>query len=99
MSVYKKPKVLFYPSAVYDIAQFVTFPINCLINGLCYLQPNKSIWNEDGFEKQKLLGSGASLEQLRTQILSQNKTIYNEEDLVRLYDSLPTVNAKTDLVN
>lgn len=99
MSAYKKPKVLFFPSVVYDVAQFVTFPINCLINGLCYLQPNKSIWNEDGFETHKLLGSGTSLEQLRTQILSSDKIIFNEEDLVRLYDSLPVVNAKTDLVN
>jgi hypothetical protein len=94
MSVYKKPKVLFYPSAVYDVAQFVMFPLNCLISGLCYLQPSKSIWNEEGFENKKLLGSGKTLEQLRAEILRQDGLIYNEEDLVRLYDSLPTVNAK-----
>jgi hypothetical protein len=60
---------------------------------------NKSIWNEEGFENKKLLGSGKTLEQLRAEILRQDGLIYNEEDLVRLYDSLPTVNAKTDLVN
>ena len=63
------------------------------------MQPSKSIWNEEGFENKKLLGSGKTLEQLRAEILRQDGLIYNEEDLVRLYDSLPTVNAKTDLVN
>ncbi|MEN9429705.1 MAG: hypothetical protein RJA86_564 [Pseudomonadota bacterium] len=99
MSALKKPRVLFYPSAVYHLAQFVTFPINCVINGLCYLQPSKSEWNEDGFEQQQLLGSGKSLEQIKAEILSESNIIYNEEDLVRLYDALPNANAKTDLVN
>lgn len=99
MSALKKPKVLFYPSAVYDLSQFVMFPINCLISSLCYLQPNKSVWNEEGFHEHPLHGSGKSLEQVSAEIRNETNMIYNEEDLVRLYDSLPTVNAKTDLVN
>ncbi len=95
----KKPKVLFYPSAIYDLSQFLMFPLNCLISSLCYLQPSKSVWNEEGFDDQQLLGSGKALEQISAEILSEANVIYNEEDLVRLYDSLPSVNAKTDLVN
>ena len=51
------------------------------------------------YKRQQLLGSGKSLEQIKAEILSESNIIYNEEDLVRLYDALPNANAKTDLVN
>lgn len=93
------PRVFHYPSAVYDLSQFVMFPLNYLIGGLCHLQPGKSVWNEDGFEHQSLQGSGKSLDEIKAGILSGSDAVYNEADLVLLYDSLPKVNARTDLVN
>ncbi len=93
-----QPVVMFYPPLAYDIAQFVLFPMNYAISGLCHLQPKTSIWNEKGFESQNLSGSGKSLDQLKQEILQQQDIAHNEEDLVRLYDSLPAVSAQTDLV-
>lgn len=86
------------PGIVYDLAQWLMFPLNMLISGLCYLQPKKSVWNEAGCQELKLEGSGQSLDEVKAQILAEKDVAYNEEDLVRLYDSLPNVNAKQDLV-
>ena len=57
-----------------------------------------SVWNEEGSQELKLEGSGRSLEEIKADILAEKDVAYNEEDLVRLYDSLPNVNAKEDLV-
>jgi hypothetical protein len=38
------------------------------------------------------------LDQIKAEILEQQDIAYDEEDLVRLYDSLPNVSAKEDLV-
>lgn len=92
------PVVIFYPSFTYDFAQFMLFPLNYLISGMCYLQPSKFIWNEDGFHDQTLEGSGKSVADIKADILAKSDMAYNEEDLVRLYDSLPTVSASDDLV-
>ena len=90
--------IFFYPSIVYDVSQLVFFPINFMISVLCHLQPKKSIWNEDGFESQTTSGSPEDLAALKEVILNKEDTAYNEEELVKLYDSLPTVNAKQELV-
>ena len=90
--------VVFLPPVVYDFVQLALFPLNYLIGGLCHLQPGESVWNE-GYNKTKALkGSGKALEQIANEILEHQDVAYSEEDLVRLYDSLPAVAAETDLV-
>lgn len=98
MRVKNRRAVLFYPPIAYDATQFLMFPLNYAISALCYLQPKKSVWNEEGFHEQPIQGSGKSLEQVKAEILRQDDVAHNEEDLVRLYDELPAVNAQTDLV-
>lgn len=90
--------VINLPGFVYDVAQWLAFPLNFLISCMCYLQPKKSVWNEANSKDLKLEGSGKPLDQIKNEILEQQDIAYNEEDLVRLYDSLPNVNAKQDLV-
>lgn len=98
MSASNNRVVLYFPAVAYDVIQFVMFPLNYVIGILCYLQPQKSVWNEQGFETQDVSGTGKSLEELKQEILNHADVAYNEQDLVRLYDSLPNVNAATDLV-
>jgi|JI9StandDraft_2_1071091.scaffolds.fasta_scaffold46380_2 hypothetical protein len=90
--------VAFYSPITYDLMQFAFFPVNMAINAMCYLQPKKAEWNEKGFEKQDVNGSGESLENLTRAILNHEDIAYTEEDLVRLYDSLPAVKASDDLI-
>lgn len=90
--------VTFLDPMTYDLMQFAFFPVNMAINTLCYLQPKKAEWNEAGFEKQDVSGTGESLESVTQSILGQADIAYNEEDLVRLYDSLPAVGAQKDLI-
>ena len=97
MKIQNGRTVLFYPATVYDLTQFVFFPVNMVISGLCHVQPSTSVWNED--DRQQLPeGSGRSLDEVKADILAGRDIAYNEEDLVRLYDSLPTVSAREDLV-
>lgn len=98
MRIINRRAVMFYPPAVYDISQFVLFPLNYAISTMCHLQPSKSVWNEADFQSKNLQGSSQTLEQLKTSILGQQDTAYTEADLVRLYDSLPAVNAQDDLI-
>ncbi len=91
--------VFFYPTALYDLAQLALFPLNYLISGMCHLQPRKSAWNEEGFAAQDIGGSGKDLEQIKSAILRRQDTAYDEQDLVRLYDSLPVVSAQDDLIS
>ena len=97
MKTNQKPVIMYYPSVTYDLAQFMLFPLNYLISGLCHLQPEQSIWNEKGFQEKELLGSGSPLSEIKNNILDKRDIAYNEEDLVRLYDSLPTLRAQEDL--
>ena len=90
--------VINLPGFVYDVAQWLAFPLNFLISCMCYLQPKKSVWNEANSKDLKLEGSGKPLDQIKNEILEQQDIAYNEEDLVRLDDSLPNLNAKQDLV-
>lgn len=93
-----RPIVLNYPRITYDLAQFALFPLNYLISGLCYLQPGSSAWNEKGYAMQPLAGSGQAIDVIKHNILAQHDTVFNEEDLVKLYDTLPAVNARDTLV-
>ncbi|MCA9534807.1 MAG: DUF4334 domain-containing protein [Myxococcales bacterium] len=93
----KTPRVLYYPSVAYDLTQLALFPLNAAISGLCYLQPKKSVWSEPGYQDLPLTGTGRSLAQLRADVLDGDGVV-NEEDLVRLYDSLPAVSAEEDLI-
>jgi hypothetical protein len=90
--------VLFFPTVAYDLIQLALFPVNYVIGVLCYLQPQKSFWNEQGFETQDISGTGKPVEELKNEILNHADIAYNEQDLVRLYDSLPAVNAQNDLI-
>ena len=94
----KTPRVLYYPPLTYDLTQVALFPLNYVISGLCYLQPKKSVWNQPGFETRELKGSGRALEDIRADILEERDVAIDEEDLVRLYDSLPAVSAEGDLI-
>lgn len=98
MRIKNNRAVLFFPPIVYDITQLAMFPLNYAISGMCYLQPKQSVWNDKGFEKKQLSGSGKSLVQVKNDILQQQDVAYNEEDLVLLYDSLPSVSARDDLI-
>lgn len=98
MRISNKRVVLFFPAAVYDLAQLVMFPVNYAIGGLCYLQPKKSVWNDHGFETQDVSGTGKPIAELSREILSHADIAYHEQDLVRLYDALPAVTAKDDLI-
>lgn len=93
-----KRTVIFYPPLTYDLAQFAMFPLNYAISGLCYLQPKKSIWNNNGFETQDVSGTGKSVDELRQDLLKPADIVFHEQDLVRLYDALPCVSAKEDLI-
>lgn len=98
MRIKNNRAVFFFPPVVYDVTQAALFPLNYAISGLCYLQPKQSVWNDEGFEKKQLRGSGKSLDQVKMEILQQQDVAYNEEDLVLLYDSLPSVSAREDLI-
>lgn len=90
--------VISFPIFVYDVLQWLAFPINCLLGLLCYVQPQRSIWNDPGFENEDLRGSGIDLEALKRIVLTEPDHIYTEADIVRLFDSLPTVTAEGDLI-
>ena len=87
------------PVIVYDFLQWAAFPVNYLLGLLCYIQPQKSIWNEGGFETQDISGTGIDPDELKQVVLEKKHQTYNEADIVRLFDSLPTVSADKDLIN
>lgn len=87
------------PVIIYDFIQWFFFPVNYVLGLLCYIQPQHSIWNEEGFEKQDLTGSGIALDELTGQILSKKSHIHTEADILRLFDTLPTVSANKDMTN
>lgn len=92
--------VLWY-IVVYHLTQHAFFFINWVIDGMCYLQPGRSEWNEPGsspsVEALKAAG-GPSVETVREQILAHKDVAYAEQDLVRLYDTLPAVKTEELLV-
>jgi hypothetical protein len=90
--------ILFYPSIVYEIAQWLFFPLNYLIGIVCNIQPGRSVWNEKDFKAQKVEGSGRSLAEVKQDILDEKDVAYKEQDIVLLYDSLPEVNAFNDMI-
>lgn len=98
MRIENKRFVVSLPTFVYDAAQWVSFPNNYLLGLLCYMQPQKSVWNEEDFETQDVSGTGIDLDQLKNYILNNDDYIYTEADIVRLFDTLPTVSAEKDLI-
>ncbi|HEX5361165.1 MAG TPA: DUF4334 domain-containing protein [Fluviicoccus sp.] len=98
MSVANNRTVLYFPSVAYDLIQLAMFPLNYAIGGLCYLQPGQSEWNGDDFAAQDVRGSGKSVETLKQELLGGADIAFNEQDLVRLYDALPAVSARDDLI-
>jgi hypothetical protein len=90
--------VFFYPSFVYDLAQFAMFPVNAAIGGMCRLQPSGSVWNAPDFRSRPVEGTGTPVSELRRTVLDGHDVAFDEADLVRLYDSLPTVSAADDVV-
>lgn len=91
--------ILSWPVVVLDFIQLLAFPVNYVLGLLCYIQPQKSVWNEQDFDKQDVSGSGIDLEELKQIILHEKNHIYNEADIVRLFDSLPPVSAEDDLID
>jgi hypothetical protein len=87
------------PVFIYDFIQWIFFPINYLLGILCYLQPQKSIWNEPEYETQDISGTGINLDELKQIVLTKKSHVYNEADVVRLFDSLPVASAEKDLIN
>ena len=98
MRISNNRAVLFFPPVAYDLVQLALFPLNYAIGGMCYLQPDKSVWNGQDFASQDVSGSGKLLDELKREILSRADVAYNEQDLVRLYDALPAVSAGKDLI-
>ena len=90
--------VTFLPGPVYDLVQFAFFPLNYMIGWLCHLQPGESVWNDGANKTAEFKGSGKELQQIAGEIIEQVDIAHNEEDLVRLYDSLPDVDAEQDLI-
>ncbi|RME93373.1 MAG: DUF4334 domain-containing protein [Candidatus Hydrogenedentota bacterium] len=89
-------QVINLPQFVYDITQYALFPINYLIGVACEFQPNQSKW--DNVKSSAIQGSGKSLEEIQQDILDEKDIVFLEEDLVKLYDSLPTASAEEDLI-
>lgn len=98
MRIENKRLIVSFPTFIYDATQWISFPSNYLLGLLCYLQPQKSQWNETDFEQQDVSGSGIDTALLKDIILNDENFIYTEADIVRLFDSLPTVSAEDDLV-
>lgn len=90
--------VLYFPPVAYDLVQLAMFPLNYAIGGLCYLQPDKSVWNGHGFDTQDVSGTGKSVDALKQELLGGADIAFHEQDLVRLYDALPAVSARDDLI-
>lgn len=77
---------------MYEIAQNGAFVQNWLTTGLINMQPSKSGWNEPDHpelsaEALKLAG-GTDISVLKAQVLAGKDIVYEETDLMRLYDSL-----------
>lgn len=98
MSTNNRRTELSYPPVVYDLTQLLLFPMNYVIAGLCHLQPDHCTWNEDDFATQDVEGSGRPLSELKADLLAGRDAAYEQPDLVRLYDSLPTVSARQDVI-
>lgn len=90
--------VISFPILLYDVLQWLAFPLNYLLGLLCYIQPQTSVWNETGFQDQDVSGSGASLDEIKRNMLDRPNQIYTDADIVRVFDSLPTVSAEKDLI-
>ena len=90
--------ILFLPPFVYDLLQWAFFPLNYLIGISCHLQRNRSVWNDKDFASHNIEGSGRSLDDVRKDILEERNVVFQEEDLVLLYDSLPPVSAFDDMI-
>jgi len=90
--------ITFFPPILYDIAQWIAFPLNYLIGVSVHLQPGRSVWNEPDFKSQELKGTGRALADITADILAERDVVYDEEDLVLLYDSLPAIDANDVLI-
>lgn len=87
--------IFFFPNWTYDLLQSFFSPLNTLLGWIPYFLPTRnSIFSEVGFEKVKLIGSGADLNSVKAAIINQEDKAFNEEDLVKLYDSCPPIDAK-----
>lgn len=93
-----RPLVLSYPGFVYDMAQLALFPVNYAIGGLCRLRNRRSTWDEPAGAPRADAGIEPALDQLKESILAGRDVTYDEAELVRLYDSLPTVRADEEVV-
>lgn len=84
--------VVFLPQLVYDLLAYLCFPLNYLINLICYFQPNARLWDDDSSVGPQALEQSVSKErlaELQTALQSDSLEVYSEREIVALYDSLP----------
>ena len=91
---YKNKKLIFfYPSIVYDLLQHICYPINYLLGLLCYILPTRhSKWSEINYKQIQLIGTGKK--DIKEDLINQKNIVYNEEDLVLLFDQCQPIQAE-----
>lgn len=98
MSTLKTPTVVYLPSFIYDLSQFLFFPLNHTISKACLLQSDKTDWNQ----KEQLLKSEQKLSkeliEIKNKLLTKPESSFDQATLIALYDALPAVSASNDLV-
>jgi hypothetical protein len=86
---------LFLPQFIYVIITHLLFWMNWGLDALCNIQLSTSEWNEPEHvfllpETLKKLSTTAEIAKIHEKVLSGNMgDIYDELDLVKLFDSLP----------
>jgi hypothetical protein len=90
--------VVFFPCYVYDLVCAALFPLNYLISLSVYLQPDRSEWDSVAWESDDSPGAQERLKTLKERILSGEDVTFVEDELVRLFDSLPKATTTTHLV-
>jgi len=87
-----KRVALVLPRLFYDLLAYIFFPLNFLINQICYLQPNAKLWDDDPAVCTEVLERSVARErltELRSALLTDSLETYPEREIVALYDSLP----------
>ena len=103
LKVRKGRVALFVPFFVYDLVAHALYLPNYVICAACYWQPavflqrDKSEWNEGDRATAKetlaALPNRPSVEAVKQDILARKDVAYDEVDLVRVFDTLPTIPA------
>jgi hypothetical protein len=108
IKVKKGNVALFLHPVVYDFIDAALWLPNQIISVACYFQPavfindHASTWNENDerFTPQALakIKNEVHLNSVKESIIKHQNIVYNEQDLVQIYDSLPAVKMSELLV-